>query len=87
MIQAYPEYLPMDANGVRRAFGGRHHDCQSSEGYRRSVRRLVTAMAEHYAGHPSVIAWQIDNELGNSHENLCVCPSCEMAFQAWLAQR
>ena len=87
MIQAYPEYLPMDANGVRRAFGGRHHDCQSSEGYRRSVRRLVTAMAEHYAGHPSVIAWQIDNELGNSHENLCFCPSCEKAFQAWLAQR
>lgn len=87
MIQAHPEYLPMDAGGVRRAFGGRHHDCQSNEGYRRSVRRLVTAMAEHYAGHPSVIAWQIDNELGNSHENLCFCPSCEKAFHVWLARR
>ena len=44
-------------------------------------RRIVTQMAQHYAAHPSVIGWQIDNEFGDR----CYCPVCaQAAFQAWL---
>ena len=87
MIQEHPEYLPVDSHGVRRGFGGRHHDCQSNKGYRDEVKRIVTAMAKHYGGHPSVIGWQVDNELGNSHDDLCFCDSCTAAFRAWLIQK
>ena len=87
LIKRHPDYLPVDDHGVRRAFGGRHHDCQSAPGYRASVRALVTAMAEHYAEHPAVIGWQIDNELGNSHDDLCYCESCQAAFRRWLQER
>ena len=30
LVNKYPEILPMDRQGRRRGFGGRHHDCQSN---------------------------------------------------------
>lgn len=87
IIEKDPDILPVDSNGQRKGFGGRHHDCQSSIKYREHVRRLVTAMAEHYKDNDSVIGWQIDNELGNSHEDLCMCDSCRKAFQGWLKKK
>ena len=33
LIEAHPEYLPVDSRGYRVSFGGRHHDCQSNAGY------------------------------------------------------
>ena len=87
IIQANPEILPVDSNGVTRGFGGRHHDCQSNAAYRGHIRRIVTAMVEHYGHNPQVIGWQVDNELGNSHEDLCHCASCTMAFREWLEKK
>lgn len=34
-----------------------------------------------------MVGWQVDNELGNSHGNLCYCPSCEKRFRQWLKQK
>ena len=82
-----PEIEPMDENGQRLHFGGRHHDCQSNAAYREHCRRIVTAMAEHFKDNPNVVGWQIDNELGNSHDGLCFCPSCEARFREWLRAR
>lgn len=87
MIEKEPEILPMDGLGMRKGFGGRHHDCQSNPAYRERIRSLVTAMAEHYKDQKFVIGWQIDNELGNSHEELCMCPSCHRAFGEWLRRK
>ena len=84
IIEQSPEILPVDSQGRVRGFGGRHHDCQSNPVYRAHIRRLVSAMAEHYAENPGVIGWQIDNELGNSHADLCHCRSCRHSFQKWL---
>lgn len=87
IIERNPEILPVDSNGQRKSFGGRHHDCQSNITYREHIRRLVTAMAEYFKDQPYVIGWQIDNELGNSHEDLCMCDSCKKAFQKWLQNK
>lgn len=87
IIDDDPEILPMDENGLRRHFGGRHHDCQSNEHYRAHIRRFVTAMAEHFKDNPAVAGWQIDNELGNSHLELCYCPSCTNRFRLWLKEK
>ncbi|MDR1530632.1 MAG: beta-galactosidase, partial [Clostridiales bacterium] len=84
IIEETPEILPVNDSGVTLGFGGRHHACQSNAVYRGHAARLVTAMAEHYKDNEHVIGWQIDNELGNSHGNLCMCGSCEKAFQDWL---
>lgn len=87
LINKHPEILPIDRQGRRRSFGGRHHDCQSNPVYRKLVRGIVTAMAEHFAENPHVIGWQTDNELGNSHGDLCICPSCRKSFQQWLEKK
>lgn len=87
IIEQNPEILPVDSDGLVKSFGGRHHDCQSNPAYREHVGRLVTAMAGHYRDNPDVIGWQIDNELGNSHENLCMCDSCKAHFQQWLKKK
>jgi len=87
IIAQNPEIQPIDYQGRLRHFGGRHHHCQSNATYREHIRRYVTAFAKHFGSNPHVIGWQIDNELGNSHGDLCMCPSCEAAFQQWLKDK
>ncbi len=87
IIEQNPEIQPMDARGQTRFFGSRHHDCQSNPVYREHIRRYVTAFAAHYANNPAVVGWQVDNELGNSHGDLCYCPSCENRFRQWLKEK
>ncbi len=87
LIAKDPTILPMNSEGKRSAFGGRHHACQTNETLREAIRSYVTTFAKKYGDHPNVVGWQIDNELGNSHHDLCHCPSCTKAFQAWLEKR
>lgn len=87
IIEKNPEIQPIDRQGRRRHFGGRHHDCQSNETYRAHIKRFVTAFAKRFADNPGVIGWQIDNELGNSHFDLCMCDSCRAKFQSWLTDK
>lgn len=87
IVEANPEILPVDSFGVTRGFGGRHHDCQSNPAYRAHVGRIVTAMADHYGKNPQIVGWQVDNELGNSHADLCHCACCARAFRSWLKKK
>ncbi|MBQ8200598.1 MAG: beta-galactosidase [Clostridia bacterium] len=87
IVERDPDIQPTDWTMRRRHFGGRHHDCQSHPAYRTHIRRYVTAFAAHYAVNPHVVGWQIDNELGNSHGDLCFCEHCEKRFRAWLREK
>lgn len=87
IIDQNPEILPIDSHNRKYFFGGRHHDCQSNPVYRKHIRRFVTAFAEHYATNSHVVGWQVDNELGNSHGDLCFCSSCEARFRLWLKEK
>ncbi len=87
LINKHPDILPIDREGRTRGFGGRHHDCQSNLTYRKYISDLVERMTLHYALNPNVIGWQPDNELGNSHDELCTCDSCRRAFQHWLKKK
>ena len=87
IIRSDPAIQPVDADGIVHGFGGRHHDCQSSPAYRRHVSRIVSALADRFGRNENVIGWQIDNELGNSHDGLCYCENCEKRFRQWLRER
>ena len=41
-------------------------------------------MTRRYAANPHVVAWQIDNELGENH---CCCPVCAAKFRAFLREK
>ncbi len=80
LMTKHPEIFLVRQDGQRLTFGNRREYCPNSPVYHDYSRRIVTQMAEHYTDHPSVIGWQIDNELGNR----CYCPICARSFQDWL---
>jgi beta-galactosidase len=76
VMRKHPDaYRALD-DGRRVTFGHRRHYCPNHPGFREQTRAIVTAMADHYRGHPAVIGWQIDNEFGDR----CYCPNCARAF-------
>ena len=77
------ELFRVREDGQRVTFGNRREYCPNHSLYQDYTRRIVTHMAEHYAGHPAVIGWQIDNEFGDR----CYCPVCVQKFQDWLRRR
>ncbi len=83
IMEAYPEASFVTEDGRPMTYGSRRNYCPTSDVYRAHSQRIVRSMAEHYAGNPNVIAWQIDNEFGGR----CYCESCRRAFQHWLRQR
>ena len=78
-----PELFLMREDGRRATFGNRREYCPNHPLYHDHTRRIVTQMVEHYADHPAVIGWQIDNEFGDR----CYCSVCEVAFRNWLRKR
>lgn len=84
LVSRYPDVLNVTQEGIRSEAGGRRHYCFTSSRYRDLSRRIVTAMAQHYSDHVSVVGWQTDNEIGGPK---CWCGQCALAFQAWLKNK
>jgi beta-galactosidase len=83
LVQQAPDILRVRDDGLRVHFGSRRINCPCHPIYRRYSRNITTAMANHFAGHPAVIGWQIDNEFGDR----CYCPICRNEFHHWLQKR
>lgn len=77
------ELFRVREDGLRVTFGNRREYCPNHPVYHHYTERIVNEMADHYAGHPAVIGWQIDNEFGDR----CYCPVCAGKFQSWLRSR
>jgi beta-galactosidase len=58
----------------------------NSPAYREHAARLVTALAEHYRGHPAISLWHVDNEYA-CHISECFCETSVAAFREWLQNR
>lgn len=87
LVDRHPEILQADPDGTPRRFGSRRHYCFNSPTYRRETRRIVSKMAERYAGDPDVVGWQTDNEFGCHDTVRCYCDDCAAAFRDWLRER
>ncbi len=83
LMTKHPDIFRVREDGRRLTFGNRREYCPNNPVYHEYSRRIVTAMAEHYADHPAVIGWQIDNEFGDR----CYCPVCAQDFRDWLRHR
>ncbi|PJF46476.1 MAG: beta-galactosidase, partial [Candidatus Thermofonsia Clade 3 bacterium] len=76
VMAMHPDAHRVLPSGLRVAYGNRRNYCPTHAGYRERGRIITQAMAEHYAHHPAVIGWQIDNEFGDR----CYCEHCRAAF-------
>lgn len=83
LMTNHPEAYRVGQDGRRATYGNRREYCPNSPVYQEYTRRIVCALAEHYAHHPAVIGWQVDNEFGSR----CYCSTCQAAFQEWLKRR
>jgi beta-galactosidase len=80
LMTKYPDIFRVREDGRRVTYGNRCEFCPNNSTYLTFVQRIVAAMANHFASHPAVIGWQIDNELGER----CYCPDCLSMFREWL---
>ncbi len=87
VVAKMPDMLPVDPHSRVRKFGSRRHYCFSHTGYREEAARIVRAVAEGLGGHPSLSAWQTDNEYGCHDTVLSWSPAALSGFRRWLAER
>lgn len=83
---AHPEILRETATGHVIGHGARQHANLAHPEFRSACRRVVTALATHYAHNPQVIGWQIDNEL-HCIGSTDFSAETERQFQDWLRRR
>ncbi|MFI5891812.1 beta-galactosidase [Actinoplanes sp. NPDC051513] len=86
LTTAHPEILPVDRLGNTVWPGGRQHWRPTSPVFRSHALRLVRAIATRYAGHPALVAWHVNNELG-CHNVYDYSDDATHAFRAWLRAR
>jgi beta-galactosidase len=86
MSLAYPQMLPVDADGRRLSHGSRQAYCPSSPVYRDRATRLAEQLAQRYGRHPALALWHVGNEYG-CHVARCYCDVSASAFRAWLRRR
>jgi beta-galactosidase len=80
---AYPDVLPVDEQGQRRAHGRRQNYCPTSPDFRRLAADLARRLAERYRTHPALLLWHVSNEYGPA----CYCARCAARFRTWLQAR
>lgn len=83
LVDKHPDMLAVGPDGMQRRFGSRRHYCFSSEAYLRECQRIVSLLANEFGGHPSLTAWQTDNEYGCHNTVLSYSDNAVKAFRAW----
>lgn len=87
LVDADPAMLAVDQQGLTRGFGSRRHYCFSSLTYRAQCARITEAVGLRYGQHPSVVAWQTDNEFGCHDTILSYSQAARSGFRTWLKDR
>ena len=87
MVDKHPDMLAWDVEGRTRGFGSRRHYDFSHKGYRAESVRIARILGERYGHHPSIKAWQIDNEYGCHDTTLSYSPTSRDAFRIWLKDK
>lgn len=86
LTEKYPEVLNCRMDGVKFRHGMRRHYNYNSPVYQKLSARIVEKFAGHYASHPNVIGWQIDNEI-NCEADVFYSESDTAAFREYLKAR
>ncbi|WP_042300461.1 beta-galactosidase [Paraburkholderia kururiensis] len=87
LVDQHPEILPVTHDGTVLQFGSRRHYDISSPIYREHCARVVGEMVRRYGDHPTVAAWQTDNELGCHNTVPTYTQAALQRFRQWLAGR
>ena len=84
ITHGHPERLIVTNKKEQYIHGGRQHVCSNDAFVRERSYIITEAIAKAFAGHPGVIAWQIDNEMKASN---CMCENCRELWHRWLENK
>ncbi|MBR4422368.1 MAG: beta-galactosidase [Erysipelotrichaceae bacterium] len=84
LYHKHPEIMNVDERGYRQPFGARRGHCYANDIYLERVYALARKMAEHYRDEESIVAWQIENEIGHEGSDMCYCETCHRKFIEYL---
>lgn len=87
LVDKHPDMLARDHNGQIRKFGSRRHYCFSSDAYIEECKRITSLLASAFGQHPSLVAWQTDNEYGCHNTSLSYSVNAQRAFRGWCKKR
>jgi len=83
LTSRYPETLRVDEDGRRAEHGNRQQFSFTNPHYRQFTARIALEMAKRYGHNPSVLGWQLDNELAAPSFD----DSAKQQFHQWLQHR
>ena len=86
LTEKYPEVLNATVEGILFRHGARRHYNYNSPKYLELTARIVEESAKHYASHPSIIGWQIDNEI-NCQVDQFYSESDDIAFRDFVKKK
>ena len=87
LAKKHPDILSEFEGRKKRAFGGRHVYCFNSPHMYAYSEKIIRELVEHYKDEESIVAWQIDNEIGHEGSDVCYCENCQKAFQTYLSKK
>jgi beta-galactosidase GanA len=77
----------VDRTNATLLFGSRRHYSFSSFDYREQSQKITRKLAQRYGNHSSVVAWQLDNELGCHDTVRSYDQNAKTRFRAWLQHK
>jgi beta-galactosidase len=82
----HPEILMTNENGITMQHGSRQHISWSSKVYQEYSKKMVEALAKHYAKDDRIWGWQLDNE--PSHYGVYdFSTAAQESFRVWLKRK
>lgn len=82
VFKKYPQVANVRLDGHTNLYGQRYTVGLAHPEFNELALRIDKAVIEHYAGHPGIIGWQVDNEVGGFND--CYCDRCLGYFQNYL---
>jgi len=83
--QKYPSVDIVDRDGDRQYPNHRYMEDIGDPNYQRYALRYADSLSHHFANHPALLAFGIDNESGDGH--ISYSESARQRFVAWLKRR
>lgn len=85
VFKKYPGVANTRADGHVNRYGQRYTVGLAHPEFIELAERVDRAVIEHFAGHPGIVGWQVDNEVGGFND--CYCERCLRAFQDYLCEK
>jgi beta-galactosidase len=81
----YPGVLNVLEDGRANNYGKRYTIGLAHPEFNALASRIDRAVIEHFAGHPGIVGWQVDNEVGGGND--CYCSRCHGYFHDFLREK